>query len=145
MENPINGHIISVFTFYQGQEWSITDFLNNYGYAIVSFLHPTIAYQIHGHICHIWRPKIRGQFFKRTPNKVKEDRELHNALLGFVYKCFSYFISKIQYQITSRTILKCFNIKNIKMKPPVVLFKKMIIKMARRHAKAYQHSCVMFA
>ena len=50
------------------------------------------------------------------------------------------FFSKIQYQITSRTILKCFNIKNIKMKPPVVLFKKMITKMARRHAKAYQHS-----
>ena len=37
-------------------------------------------------------------------------------------------LSKIHYEITSRTTLKILNVKNIKMKPPVALFKKWILK-----------------
>ena len=41
------------------------------------------------------------------------------------------FLSQIQCQLTSRTILKIsyFNVKNIKMKSPVALFKKQIMKL----------------
>ena len=29
------------------------------------YLYICMAYWIHGHICHIWRPKLRGQFSKK--------------------------------------------------------------------------------
>ena len=57
------------------------------------------------------------------------------------------FLPKIQVHIISRTILKIFCIKNIKMKPPVVQFKKKSMKLylflkSKSQAKAYQHSCM---
>ena len=33
---------------------------------IALFHIPDMAYQIYGYICHNWRPKLRGQFFKKT-------------------------------------------------------------------------------
>ena len=97
--------------------------------------------KIHGRICHIWRPKLRGQFFKRT--RQSEDRDLYYVLVGFVYSAI--FLPKRQNQITFRTMLKNFNPKNIKMRPPVPafnLFKKssMILRLflkAKSQAKAY--------
>ena len=52
------------------------------------------------------------------------------------------FLPKRQYQITFRTMLKKFNMKNIKMTPPVALFKKRSMKLylflkAKSQAKAY--------
>ena len=52
------------------------------------------------------------------------------------------FLPKRQYQITFRTMLKNFNMKNIKMTPPVALFKKRSMKLylflkAKSQAKAY--------
>ena len=41
-------------------------------------------------------------------------------LVGFVYSAI--FLPKRQKQITFRTTLKNFNMKNIKMRPPVPLF-----------------------
>ena len=51
---------------------------------------------MHGRICHIWRPKLRGQFFKRT--RQSENRDLYYLLVGFVYSAI--FLPKIQNQIT---------------------------------------------
>ena len=59
------------------------------------------------------------------------------------------FLSQIQ--LTSRTILKKYlNVKNIKMKPPVALFKKKMMKLYlflknKSQVKAYQRSCMLFA
>ena len=97
--------------------------------------------KIHGRICHIWRPKLRGQFFKRT--RQSEDRDLYYVLVGFVYSAI--FLPKRQNQITFRTMLKNFNMKNIKMRPPVPLFNlfkksSMILYLflkAKSQAKAY--------
>ena len=97
--------------------------------------------KIHGRICHIWRPKLRGQFFKRT--RQSEDRDLYYVLVGFVYSAI--FLPKRHNQITFRTILRNFNIKNIKMRPPVPLFNlfkksSMILHLflkAKSQAKAY--------
>ena len=41
-------------------------------------------------------------------------------LIGFVYSAI--FLPKRQNQITFRTMLKNFNMKNIKIRPPVLLF-----------------------
>ena len=97
--------------------------------------------KIHGRICHIWSPKLRSQFFKR--NRQNEDRDLYNVLVGFVYSAI--FLPKRQNQITFRTMLKNFNMKNIKMRPPVPLFNlfkksSMILYLflkAKSQAKAY--------
>ena len=67
--------------------------------------------------CHIWRPKLRGQFFKRTWQS--EDKDFYYVLLEFVYSAI--FLPKRQNQITFRTMLKNFNMKNIKIRPPVPL------------------------
>ena len=101
----------------------------------------TWSTEIHGRICHIWRPKLRGQFFKRT--RQREDRDLYYVLVGFVYSAI--FLPKRQNQITFRTMLKNFNMKNIKMRPPVPLFNlfkksSMILYLflkAKSQAKAY--------
>ena len=61
-------------------------------------------------ICHIWMPKLRGQLFKRTWQS--EDKSLYYVLVGFVYSAI--FLPKRQNQITFRTMLKNFNMKNIK-------------------------------
>ena len=74
--------------------------------------------KIRGRICHIWRTKLRGQFFKRT--RQSEGRVLYYVLVGFVYSAI--FLPKRQNQITFRTMSKNFNMKNIKMRPPVPLF-----------------------
>ena len=58
---------------------------------------------------------------------------------------FSYFLPKRQNQITFRTMLKNFNMKNINMRPPVPLFnlckkRSMILYLflkAKSQAKAY--------
>ena len=60
------------------------------------------------------------------------------------------FLSQIQCQLTSRTILKISYVKNIKMKPPVALFKKQIMKLylflkTNSQVKAYQRSCMLLA
>ena len=74
--------------------------------------------KIHGRICHIWRPKLRGQFFKKTWQS--EDRDLYYVLVGFAYSAI--FFPKRRNQITFKTMLKNFNMKNFKMRPPVPLF-----------------------
>ena len=62
-------------------------------------------------------------------------------LVGFVYSAI--FLPKRQNQITFRTMLKNFNMKNIKMRPPLFnLFKKSSTIMylflkAKSQAKAY--------
>ena len=64
-------------------------------------------------------------------------------LAGFVYSAI--FLPKGQNQITFRTMLKKFNMKNIKMRPPVSLFNlfkksSMILYLflkAKSQAKAY--------
>ena len=64
-------------------------------------------------------------------------------LVGFVY--WAIFLPKRQNQITFRTMLKNFNMKNIKMRPPVPLFNlfkksSMILYLflkAKSQAKAY--------
>ena len=61
------------------------------------------------------------------------------------------FLPKKQPQSTFRAMLKNFNTKNIKMKPPVAQFKKRSMKMylflkAKSQAKNlyFQHSCMLF-
>ena len=91
--------------------------------------------------CHIWRPKLRGQFFKET--RQSEDRDLYYVLVGFMYSAI--FLPKRQNEITFRTMSKNFTIKNIKMRPLVPLFnlfKKSSIILylflkAKSQAKAY--------
>ena len=58
------------------------------------------------------------------------------------------FLPKRQPQITFSAMLKSFNTKNIKMKPPVALFKKRSMKMylflkAKSQAKAYIFNTVV--
>ena len=67
------------------------------------------------------KAKIKRPVFQKDSTKLK-DRELYNVLLGFVYSAI--FLPKRQCQVTSRTKLKKKKFKNIKMKPPVALFKK---------------------
>ena len=64
------------------------------------------------------KAKIKRPVFQKDSTKL-EDRELYNVLLGFVYSAT--FLPPKKCQVTSRTKLKK---KNIKMKPPVALFKK---------------------
>ena len=45
---------------------------------------------------------------------------MYYVLVGFVFSAI--FLPKRQNQITFRTMLKNFNMKNIKMRPPVPLF-----------------------
>ena len=81
------------------------------------------------------------QFFKWTWQN--ENRDLYYMLVGFVYSAI--FLLKRQNQITFRTMLKNFNMKNIKMRPPVPLFNlfkksSMILYLflkAKSQAKAY--------
>ena len=68
---------------------------------------------------------------------------MYYVLVGFVYSAI--FLPKRQNQITFRTMLKNFNMKNIKMRPPVPLFNlfkksSMILYLflkAKSQAKAY--------
>ena len=65
------------------------------------------------------KANLRGQFFKRT--RQNENRNLYYVLsILFVYSAI--FLRKRQNQITIRTMLKNFNMKNIKTRPPVTLF-----------------------
>ena len=48
--------------------------------------------KIRGRICHIWRPKLRGQFFKRT--RQSEGTVLYYVIVGFVYSAI--FLPKIK-------------------------------------------------
>ena len=106
----------------------------------ISFVIPWPT-KIHGRICYIWRPRLRGQRFKRTWQS--EDRDLYSVLVGFVYSAI--FIPKRQNQITFRAMLKNFNMKNIKTRPPIPLFNlfkksSMILYLflkAKSQAKAY--------
>ena len=98
-----------------------------------------------GRICHIWNPKFRGQFFKRTQQS--EDRDW--LCVSWIYSAI--FLPKRQNQITFRTRLKNFNMKNIKMRPPVLLFNlfktnSMILHWflkAKSQAKAYMIKIVV--
>ena len=73
-------------------------------YYCISLLDQPWSTKIHGRICHICRPKLRGQFFKTTWQS--EDRDLYYVLVGFVY--WAIFLPKKQNQITFRTMLKKF-------------------------------------
>ena len=70
--------------------------------------------KIHGRICHIWRPKLRGRFFRRT--RQSEDRDLYYVLVGFVYSAI--FLHKRQNQITKDNVEKF----QYEIRPPVSLF-----------------------
>ena len=61
--------------------------------------------------------KLRSQFFKTTWQS--EDRDLYYVLVGLVYSAI--ILPKRQNQSTSRTMLKNFNMKNIKMRRPAPL------------------------
>ena len=64
------------------------------------------------------KAKIKRPVFQRT--RQSKDRDLYYALVGFVYSAI--LLPKRQNQITFRTMLKNFNMKNIEMRPPVPLF-----------------------
>ena len=75
---------------------------------------------------------------------------MYYVLVRFVYSAI--FLPKRQNQITFRTMLKNFNMKNIKMRPPVPLFNlfkksSMILYLflkAKSQAKAYIIKTVVF-
>ena len=75
----------------------------------------------HSRICHIWRPKLRGQFFKRT----QQSKRTESCIMCYLDLCIQlFFFPKDNVKSLSGQNFKKVNIKNIKMKPPVAQFKK---------------------
>ena len=66
-------------------------------------------------------PKLRGPFFKRTP----QSKRTESCIMCYLDLCIQlFFFSKDHVKSRSEQNFKKINIENIKMKPPVALCKK---------------------
>ena len=65
-----------------------------------------LAHKIHGRICHIWRPKLRGQFFQKMSPKLKRTESGTMPYLELCSNVSVLFVPKVQCQITFRAISK---------------------------------------
>ena len=96
---------------------------------------------MHGRICHISRPKLRDQFFKRTQQSKRTE-----SCMCYLHLCIQlFFFPKDKVKSLSGQNFKKVNIKNIKIKLPVAEFKKKKLCLPKLKILYYQHSCMWFA
>ena len=98
-----------------------------------------------GRICHIWRAKLRGQFFKRT----QQSKRKESCIMCYLDFCIQLFFSpRGNVKSLSEQNFKKIYIKYIKMKPAVALFKKKSKKLCLLLKAKNQNlinSCTLFA